>query len=214
MCAISIFFFWPVIICDTFRKSVVVHQMSFLAAKLQFCSGLFSFLQVELWRFRLPASTVPEGTIAKYENEVLEVTIPKNPVSCAAEEVLKKDNDAESYVSVKDDGDPHTRRQAGFEPSDDCIQHPVTPLSDNMKELDYSSNRELDDSSRSGQESLDTEELQWQRDLFEDLESFGSPRQVRDRSSCMKAAGHQDAPRSPDFLHNLGSWVQGFAIFV
>jgi hypothetical protein len=166
-------------ICGTFRKSVVVHQMSFLAAKLQFCSGLFSFLQVELWRFRLPASTVPEDTVAKYENEVLEVTIPKNLVSCAAEEVLKKDNDAESYVSVKDDGDPHTRRQAGFEPSepsDDCIQHPVTPLSDNMKELDYSSNRELDDSSRSGQESLDTEELQWQRDLFEDLESFGSPR--------------------------------------
>jgi hypothetical protein len=203
-----------VIICDTVRKSVVVHQMSLLAAKLKFRSGLFPFLQVELWRFRLPASTVPEGTVAKYENEVLEVTIPKNPVSCAAEEVLKNDNDAESYVSVKDDGDPHTRRQAGFEPSDDCIQHPVMPLSDNMKELDYSSNRELDDSSRSGQESLDTEELQWQRDLFEDLESFGSPRRVRDRSSCMKAAGHQDAPRSPDFLHNLGSWVQGFAIFV
>jgi len=83
-----------------------------------------------------------------------------------------------------------------------------------MKEFDYSSNRELDDSSRSGEESLDTEELQWQRDLFEDLESFGSPRRVRDRSSCMKAAGHQDAPSSPDFLHNLGSWVQGFAIFV
>ncbi|CAM6047364.1 unnamed protein product [Sphagnum compactum] len=157
--------------------------------------------EVELWRFRLPASTIPEATVARYKNEVLEVTIPKNPVSCATaaeDEVFKRDNDTENDPSFKDKDGPETdeadTRQAA--------------------NMDSSSSTEEYESTRNAHEPLDIEgELQWQRDLFEDLESFGSPRRVRQLSSCTKAAVQQGAS-SPDFLRNLGSWVHGFAIFV
>jgi hypothetical protein len=166
-----------------------------------FCSFLFFSLQVELWRFRLPASTIPEATVARYKNELLEVTIPKNPVSCATaaeDEVFKRDNDTENDPSFKDKDGPETdeadTRQAA--------------------NMDFSSSTEEYESTTNGHEPLDIEgELQWQRDLFEDLESFGSPRRVRQLSSCTKAAVQQGAS-SPDFLRNLGSWVHGFAIFV
>jgi HSP20 family molecular chaperone IbpA len=150
--------------------------------------------EVELWRFRLPASTIPEATVARYKNEVLEVTIPKNPVSCATaaeDEVFKRDNDTENDPSFKDKDGPET---------DEADTRQAANMDSSSSTEEYESTR-------------NSHELQWQRDLFEDLESFGSPRRVRQLSSCTKAAVQQGAS-SPDFLRNLGSWVHGFAIFV
>lgn len=170
----------------------------------------FFVLQLELWRFRLPASTVPEDTVVRYENEVLQVTIPKNPVTCAEWIFNKKDNDAADGIYLPFDESKADTRQQCF--LDECTENPITVLRA-MNGFDSSSDIE-DKSTRTGHNT--EQELQFQqRALSNDLESFGSPQHARKRSSCTKAARQQGGGgESPHFLHDLGSWVHNFAIFV
>jgi hypothetical protein len=167
--------------------------------------------QLELWRFRLPASTVPEDTVVRYENEVLQVTIPKNPVTCAEWIFNKKDNDAADAIYLPFHESKADTRQQCF--LDECTENPVTVLRA-INGFDSSSDIE-DKSTRTGHNT--EQELQFQqRTLSNDLESFGSPQHARKRSSCTKAARQQEGGggESPHFLHDLGSWVHNFAIFV
>lgn len=166
-------------------------------------------LQLELWRFRLPASTVPEDTVARYENEVLQVTIPKSPVTCAEWIFNKKDNDAADGIYLPFNESKADTRQQCF--LDECTENPVTVLRA-MNGFDSSSDIE-DKSTR----TLTEQELQFQqRAVSNGLESFGSPQHASKRSSCTKAAQQQEGGggESPHFLHDLGSWVHNFAIFV
>lgn len=129
-----------------------------------------------MWRFRLPATMDPKGSIARYENEVLSVAIPKISVACKGV----------SYISNKNDGDWKISS---------LPQDVINPIGDNLSDGSV--------------DLFETEEERIQREVLEDLESFGSPRRIRNVNSCTQSsvAAHRNGWGS-------GSWMSGFTIFV
>lgn len=117
----------------------------------------------------------PGGSVARYENDVLSVTIPKISVACKGV----------SYITKKNDGDW------------------------NISSLPQDINRIGDNLSDGSADVFETEEERIQREVLEDLESFGSPRRIRNVNSCTQSsvAAHRNG-------WGGGSWMSGFTIFV
>jgi len=133
--------------------------------------------EVDLWRFRLPPTTLPEKSFARYDHGTLFITIPKVFVSC------------QEIPDVKENGSTHSDTSLCEAP---CENNSFQGLS----------------SAELGQ--LETDEERMQREVLEDLESFGSPRRARlsprasNRSfSPQPVMSHSDLEKTKEALEDL-----------
>lgn len=170
-------------------------------------------LEVDLWRFRLPPSTIPEGSVAIFQQEVLSVTIPKVSISCREEwGVVDGDNDGDSDISIQEDilsfanglsSDETKEVRFDRDAQDDleCFGSPRNSRGVNCSSTDHKC------------DEFETEEQRIQREVIEDIESFGSPRRCRCAEEAAPMANQHAG--SQDFFQSFGSWVGGgLAIFV
>lgn len=118
----------------------------------------------------------PGGSTARYENEVLSVTIPKISVDCKGVSNITKKNDGDWNISS-------------------LPQDIFNRIGDNLSDGSV--------------DPFETEEERIQREVLEDLESFGSPRRTRNVNSCT-----QSSVATNWNGWGGGSWMSGFAIFV
>lgn len=146
--------------------------------------------QVDLWRFRLPSTARPEGSVASYKNAILSVTIPMSPGCCEEEE-----------NTGEDDGDP------------DILLHGEESVQEVELNGDLDTKNQCTEFSDCEDSEAESDEEKIQRELLDDLDSFSSPRRTTYRAGCAQSATDEDTG-SQDFFRSLGSWVHGFAIFV
>lgn len=174
----------------------------------------FGVSQVDLWRFRLPPSTIPEGSVAIFQQEVLSVTIPKVSISCREEwGVVDGDNDEDFDISIQEDvrsfanglsNDETKEVRFDRDAQDDLVRF-GSPRNSRGGVNRSSTDHKCD--------KFETEEQRIQREVIEDIESFGSPRRRRCAEEAATMANQ--CAGSQDFFQSFGSWVGGgLAIFV
>lgn len=167
--------------------------------------------QVDLWRFRLPPSTIPEGSVAIFQQEVLSVTIPKVSISCREEwGVVDGDNDEDCDISIQED----LRSFANGSSSDETKEVRFDrEVQDDLESFGSSRGGVYNSSTDHKFDEFETEEQRTQREVIEDIESFGSPRRRRCAEEAAAIANRRAG--SQDVFQSFGSWVGGgFALFV
>ncbi|XP_024366643.1 uncharacterized protein [Physcomitrium patens] len=137
---------------------------------------------VEFWRFRLPPTTLPEKSAASYDRGTLSVTIPKVLVPCS-EDRNGENGNGNSDTSLSHDADESAK-----------VVQETQPFHDHLD---------------TAMDQFETDEEKMQREVLEDLESFGSPRRARyspctSRSSIPQPAkSYTDPEKIQEVLDDL-----------
>jgi HSP20 family molecular chaperone IbpA len=145
-------------------------------------SPVVGISEVDFWRFRLPSTTLPEKSAASYDRGTLSVTIPKVLVPCS-EDRNRVNSNENSDTSLSHDADESVK-----------VVQETQPFHDHL-------DTEMD--------KFETDEERMQREVLEDLESFGSPRRARyspctSRSSIPQPAkSYTDPEKIQEVLDDL-----------